>query len=200
MKTPYPRYDVLAKWGSPSFNDATREALAARLAAPPPFRFFTGDDAILLQAVVDRLLPQPDREIPIPVAAWVDDYLFEGRDQGFRDARLPPLHESWRRALSAIDHEAKRRFQAGFSALAPEQQDAVLSAVQAGDVDAEAWGDLDAADFFRDDLLTTAAQHYYAQPAAWSEIGFGGPASPRGYVRMGADERDPWEAPPEERS
>ena len=31
-------------------------------------------------------------------------------------------------------------------------------------------------------------------PTAWSEIGWGGPASPRGYVRMDFDERDPWEA------
>ncbi len=35
---------------------------------------------------------------------------------------------------------------------------------------------------------------YYAHPTAWSEIGWGGPASPRGYVRMDFDERDPWEA------
>ncbi len=35
---------------------------------------------------------------------------------------------------------------------------------------------------------------YYAHPAAWNEIGFGGPASPRGYVRMDFDQRDPWEA------
>ncbi|MGH6677602.1 MAG: gluconate 2-dehydrogenase subunit 3 family protein, partial [Bradyrhizobium sp.] len=34
----------------------------------------------------------------------------------------------------------------------------------------------------------------YAHPAAWSEIGFGGPASPRGYVRLGANRRDEWEA------
>jgi len=26
---------------------------------------------------------------------------------------------------------------------------------------------------------------YYMQPTAWSEIGWGGPASPRGYVRHG---------------
>ena len=32
------------------------------------------------------------------------------------------------------------------------------------------------------------------QPTAWNEIGFGGPASPRGYVRMDFDRRDPWEA------
>ena len=35
---------------------------------------------------------------------------------------------------------------------------------------------------------------YYSHPTAWSEMGFGGPASPRGYVRMELDRRDPWEA------
>src|SRR5262252_10658338 len=35
---------------------------------------------------------------------------------------------------------------------------------------------------------------YYMHPTAWSEIGWGGPASPRGYVRMDFDRRDPWEA------
>ena len=41
---------------------------------------------------------------------------------------------------------------------------------------------------------TTSSRAYYAHPTAWNEIGFGGPASPRGYVRMGFDRRDPWEA------
>jgi hypothetical protein len=35
---------------------------------------------------------------------------------------------------------------------------------------------------------------YYSHPHAWSEIGFGGPANPRGYVRIYFDRRDPWEA------
>ena len=35
---------------------------------------------------------------------------------------------------------------------------------------------------------------YYAHPTAWNEMGFGGPASPRGYVRMDKNRRDPWEA------
>ena len=35
---------------------------------------------------------------------------------------------------------------------------------------------------------------YYSHPSSWNEIGWGGPASPRGYVRTGYDERDPWEA------
>jgi hypothetical protein len=36
--------------------------------------------------------------------------------------------------------------------------------------------------------------HYYAHPAAWAEIGFNGPASPRGHIRIWLGGRDPWEA------
>jgi hypothetical protein len=43
-------------------------------------------------------------------------------------------------------------------------------------------------------LLKTLVSIYYAHPEAWNEIGFGGPASPRGYARLGMDRRDPWEA------
>jgi hypothetical protein len=34
---------------------------------------------------------------------------------------------------------------------------------------------------------------FYAHPWAWNEIGFGGPGYPRGYMRLGADQREPWE-------
>jgi hypothetical protein len=48
--------------------------------------------------------------------------------------------------------------------------------------------------FFADRVLVDLVSAYYAHPTAWSEMGFGGPAGPRGYVRMDPDERDPWEA------
>ncbi len=45
--------------------------------------------------------------------------------------------------------------------------------------------------FFDARLLRDIVHAYYSHPTAWSEIGFGGPASPRGYVRMDFDRRDP---------
>jgi hypothetical protein len=48
--------------------------------------------------------------------------------------------------------------------------------------------------FFSELLLKDVIEVYYSHPAAWSEIGFGGPASPRGYARLGFDQHDPWEA------
>ena len=71
----------------------------------------------------------------------------------------------------------------------------MLQATQNGDVTSERW-QVPAARFFSVLLLRQVAGVYYAHPDAWSEMGFGGPASPRGYVRMDADAYDPWEAPP----
>ena len=34
---------------------------------------------------------------------------------------------------------------------------------------------------------------FYAHPWAWNEIGFGGPAYPRGYARMGVGQSEAWE-------
>jgi hypothetical protein len=53
---------------------------------------------------------------------------------------------------------------------------------------------MDCALFFAKRLLPDIVMSYYAHPTAWNEIGFGGPASPRGYVRMGFGRCDPWEA------
>ena len=190
---PYARYDVLAKWDSPSFNDATRRALAERL-SPPPRRFFSEAEFALLTAVCDQLIPQPDRADPIPLASLVDDYFAQHRDGGYRIEGHPHLGDAIRIGLAAIDAEARRAFDAAFLDLAPAVRDRVLRAVQAGDVEPEPWRGLDPTRFFKNSLLKLVAGLYYAHPSAWSEIGFGGPASPRGYVRLGIGERDPWEA------
>lgn len=195
MAAPYAGYDVLAKWNSLSFDAATRRVLDRRLAAPPPPRFFTAAEFAVLEAAIARLLPQPERRRPVPVAAWIDARLADEAGEGYRDERLPPLPDCWRLGLAGIDAEAKRRHAAAFAELPAAAQDGVLRRVQAGEAsDPEAWRGLDPHRFFRDVLLRTAAALHYAHPDAWSEIGFGGPASPRGYVRLGFDERDPWEA------
>jgi hypothetical protein len=38
---------------------------------------------------------------------------------------------------------------------------------------------------------------FYSHPWVWNEIGFGGPAYPRGFARLGAGQREHWERPPE---
>ena len=40
-----------------------------------------------------------------------------------------------------------------------------------------------------------ACTAFYSHPWAWNEMGFGGPAYPRGYKNMGIDRREGWELP-----
>lgn len=192
----YPGYDVLDKWNSPSYDDATRAVLSKRLHEVPPRRFLTEDEWALLDAVNARLLPQDDRTHPIPITPRIDAMLFDNQGEGFRIADLPPMREAWRLGLAALADEAVRRHGKPFAGLDAATQDALLGDVAADRVESPRWravADKFAKRFFSDTLLKTAAGFYYAHPDAWSEIGFGGPASPRGYVRIGIGARDPWE-------
>lgn len=194
FKTPYPDYDVLAKWDTPSWNDQTRRAVKRRLDEVPGRRFLTEEEWALLEIIVARLMPQPERNEPVPIVPWIDEKLAENRIPGYRYADMPPMREAWRQGIAAIAGEARERHGKDFGDLSPEMQDALLTDIQHGQVDGRCWGDLPPKTFFTELLLKEVASVYYSHPAAWSEIGFGGPASPRGYVRTGFNERDPWEA------
>jgi Gluconate 2-dehydrogenase subunit 3 len=131
---------------------------------------------------------------PVPVAAMVDAKMAKNDLDGYRDARLPTMREAWRLGLLALDAEARLTHGHLFHELGGNWQDAVLTAVQNGQVKAEEWAGVPAKLFFQKRVLPDVIGAYYAHPTAWDEIGFGGPASPRGYVRMDFDRRDPWEA------
>lgn len=192
--TPYLTYDVLDKWDSPSWNDQTREVVGNRLDDVPPRRFLTPEQWSLLEAISARLIPQPDREQPVPITPWIDDMLHRNRSPGYRYADMPPMRDAWRQGLDAIAAEARNRHGKSFEELSPEDQDALLRDVQNNRVESRYWDDLPPGGFFLHHLLKQVVAVYYSHPSAWSEIGFGGPASPRGYARLGLDERDSWEA------
>jgi len=194
FRSPYPGYDVLSKWHSPSWNEQTRQIISARLDDVPERRFLSEAEWALLEAVCARLMPQPDRAAPVPIAPFVDQKLAENQGDGYRYADMPPMREAWRRGLAAIEAESRERYGASFAELPEADQDELLKAIEAGRVDGEHWRGLPPKRFFKALLVKQVVTIYYAHPSAWSEIGFGGPASPRGYVRLGFDERDPWEA------
>jgi gluconate 2-dehydrogenase subunit 3-like protein len=192
----YPGYDVLAKWNTPSWNEQTRVVVAKRLNEVPSRQFFTELQFNTLEAVCDRVIPQPDRAAheKVPIAPWIDAKLEKNETNGTRYPPLPPQRECWRRGMGAIEAEAQLRFRRSFHMLDVAEQDMILHAMNKGDVVAPDWGKLPAQMFMRKSLLREIVEVYYAHPHAWSEIGFGGPASPRGYLRLGTNRRDPWEA------
>lgn len=190
----FPDYNVLSKRRTPSWNDKTREVVARRLAVGPEPKFFTADEFKTVEALAARIVPQPASRPAIPVAALVDEKLNLRKQDGYRQAGMPREDEAWRRGLKALDSEAQHAHGARFRDLSADNQDFLLTRMQRGELTAKDWGSMKPKVFFKTRLAHDLVLAYYSHPTAWSEIGWGGPASPRGYVRMEFNERDPWEA------
>jgi hypothetical protein len=209
----YPGYDVLLKRDSPSWDQITREVVDERLAQPNKPRFCNDVQWRALDALCTVIVPRSRQaknaptedttthdegnrwnEPSVPVAALIDMKLFhDGRD-GYRDARLPPLRDAWRIGLAALDTESRKAYGAAFADVDDAHQRALVTRMQRGELNDAAWEGMSCKVFFSLRVLHDIGSAYYAHPQAWNEIGFGGPANPRGYVRMQANRRDPWEA------
>jgi hypothetical protein len=190
----FPGYSTLAKRDTPSWNEATRTVIDKRLNDPPPRRFFTAEEWPILVAICDRIIPQQaDRNPRVPIANFIDRKMAENETDGMQTAGLPDMQEMWRRGLRAADAEARLRFNNPFTELPGGRQDDVLGMIQRGEVRAPGWSDVPPKEWFKSRVLHDITTMYYAHPRGWDEMGFGGPASPRGYVRMGFNRHDPWD-------
>ncbi|MHB1587137.1 MAG: gluconate 2-dehydrogenase subunit 3 family protein [Acidiferrobacteraceae bacterium] len=189
----YPGYNVLDKRYSLSWDEPTRQAVDRRMAVSHEPRFFSADEWRTLDSLCKRILPQPSDRTPIPLAALLDAMLLANKTQGYRCGSLPYERAAWKQGLAALDAEARDMAGAAFHELTQDMQDQLLMRAQTGGLRHPAWEPMSAQLFFNKRILSDIPAMYYAHPAAWNEIGFGGPASPRGYVRMELNRRDPWE-------
>ncbi|MDT7950679.1 MAG: gluconate 2-dehydrogenase subunit 3 family protein [Acetobacteraceae bacterium] len=189
----YPGYDVLRKRNGPSWNNPTRRAVDARLSIPHKPRFFNEAEWQILNAVCDRILPQDDAATRVNLAGMVDEKLLSDRTDGYRYPGMPRQGDAWRRGLAALEEAAAKHGGRKFRDLDPAAQDSMLRSMQEGRFEADALGDMPAKQFFSSRIIPDIVSAFYAHPTGWNEIGWGGPASPRGYVRMQYDMRDPWE-------
>lgn len=183
----YPGLDVMAL--SPHWDAATTAVVAARMGPPPAIRFFTVAEVATASALCDRLLDQ-DEEVRVPVVESIDARLAESQTDGWRYADMPHDGDAWRESLAKLDEQARDEHGCRFHELARETQIAVLHGIQ--QLAPDAWRGLPAGRVWS--LWTRyACTAFYAHPWAWQEMGFTGPAYPRGYKNLGVDRREPFE-------
>jgi hypothetical protein len=185
----YPDFDVLAEVDH--WDEATRHVVLDRVDNVPEIRFFTSDEARTLGLFCDLLLAQ-DKDPRVPVLNMVDAKLFEGRLDGFRYADMPDDRETWRRVAKGLDAAARQHGSDDFVSAPWEVQRNVIQAMSEGSLHGEVWDELPPKRAWS--VLTRAIlSAFYSHPWAWNEIGFGGPAYPRGYARFGVGQREEWE-------
>jgi hypothetical protein len=178
------------------WDAATREVVIGRLESIPAIRFFTDAERQTAEAVFDRILPQDDRpaERRIPIVPVVDERLYMRRGGGYRFEGTPDDPEAMRLALRAIDATAVELHHLRFHEVSVLQQEAILVALRDDEPlgAKQLWEALPVSHAWTL-LVQDAVEAYYAHPWAWDEVGFGGPAYPRGYMRLEHGMREPWE-------
>lgn len=191
----YPDYDVFS--ARETWDPATAAVVDERMShkSGDPLRFFSEAQAPTLRAFCDTCMAQ-DEDPRVPVAELVDQKLADGRLDGYQYADMPDDRETWQLVLTALDEVASARY--GTPVFAALDDDAKVAIV-----DQFAHGTLTSPTLAR--LNTKRAwsvcmrmilSAFYAHPWAWNEIGYGGPAYPRGYMRLGPlGVREPHEKP-----
>ena len=138
-----------------------------------------------MRAFCDVCVAQ-DAEPRVPVAEMVDEKLAAGRLDGYQYADMPDDRDTWRLVLAGLDETAEARYgrptfaavdrrspgghrrSPGRRASWPAARGTQLNVKRAWSV-----------------CMRMILAAFYAHPWAWNEIGFGGPAYPRGYMRLG---------------
>lgn len=190
----YPGFSTLSQ--KAYWDTTTRAVVLDRLSPPKPISFFTPEEALTMLAVVDRILPQEDRTPArqIPILPGIDHRLAINRISGYRFEDMPPDREAYRLAARAFEAMATELHAQSFHTLGVPEQEAILKSIHKGKPSAalDLWKQMNVERFWSI-LVGDCAAVYYAHPWAWDEVGFGGPAYPRGYMRLEEGEAEPWE-------
>ena len=188
----YPDHDVLDQ--ADHWDAVTREVIFERVDQIAPVKFFSATEAVTLGAFFDVVLDQ-NRDPRIPVLNMVDAKLFSGRREGYRYHDMPDDGETFRRVAAGLDASVRQHGATDFLAASHEIKRRVVQAFADGQLHGEVWDELPCA-LAWSIVVREALSAFYSHPWAWNEIGFGGPAYPRGYARLGVGQREAWEGAP----
>jgi len=190
----YPGFETLSQQAY--WDEATRKTVQQRVNRSLELHFFTPEEAPLIENIFEHLLPQSDRpqDRRVPIVPVVDERLHTGKIDGYRFESMPPDPDAYRLGLQGIEQTAIEAHGRGYLDLTWLEQDKLLQSLH----DAKPKGGHDiwkrmAVHRFWMLMVQDAAEAYYAHPYAWDEIGFGGPAYPRAYMRLARGEPEPWE-------
>lgn len=192
----FPGFDVLDQ--SRYWDQVTAGVVLSRVGRAPDVTFFTPAEQAVVTPLCRQLLGERDEHnadggtdsAHIEVVNLIDQRLSTDQTDGWRYEDMPPDGEAWRVSVAALDQDANRRYGFDFASCSWEEQGDLLQAIQ--ELGQTSWHGMSAKHVWS--LWTRyACAAFYSHPAAWNEIGFPGPAYPRGYKNRGVDAREPFE-------
>ena len=186
----FPGFDVLDSVDA--WDDVTAGVVLARLAMPGELAFFTPDEVAIAAPLLDLLLAQ-DGEPRVPVLQLIDQRLAVNETDGWHYDDMPEDAQAWRESLAHLDQDAREAHSGrGFAQLVVTEQAAMIQAVQDVADGGKPWHGW-AGEHVWSLWTRYACTAFYSHPWAWNEMGFPGPAYPRGYLNAAVGGREHWE-------
>lgn len=160
----------------------TQEVVETRIktetAGGAVYNFFSPEEAVLLEKVVDALLPQDEGSPRVKIAEAIDKDLAEDF-KGVRYGNNPWPREFYKKGLLELKD-------LNFGILGDKEVFDFIAGVMLRRSD-------DFLKSFLKRVLSDAVKIYYSHPGAWQKVGFPGPAYPEGYGFLGCGEAEEWE-------
>lgn len=189
-KTHYPSYDVMAmvdEWDS-----HTKEIVKKRLGPFSELKFLNNHEKEMLYVLSEHITYDNRKEIFDWIIHHIDQRLSEEIGESQRKPEVPAEKYLIRDGLGAIDKMALADTGKLFVRTDTKDQFTILANLQKGKAQVQGW-DADLQKELFKKLTDFIIGAYYSHPRVWSEIGYGGPAYPRGYYRVEFGVTDPWE-------
>lgn len=188
----YPSYDIMEE--QDNWDPNTRQIVQERLHRTIGYKQISLQEAELLRAWCSQLMDDNRAEIINYVIDHIDQTLTSNKGEGQRKLNVPSVTELIKIGLEDINNLALSLHGHHFYQLEAHVQRSLMSDIsQALGQQGDEHMHVPPQEFFHK-LLSLTIEAFYSHPEVWSEIGFGGPAYPRGYVRLDLGQLDPWEA------
>ena len=191
-KSRYPGYDLLKE--KDHWDEHTREIVLKRLGPFPKNKFLKKYEVKLISTIAKHVIYDERKEIIQYIVHHLDSTLSSPVGEGQRKIGTPEQKTLIRGGLKAIDKLAEKIYGLSFMEIDQQQQLTILIDLHTGKAaQIKDWQTIPQKELFKK-LASEITSAYYSHPTVWSEIGYGGPAYPRGYVRVEKGLTDPWEA------
>lgn len=193
-KVHYPNFNVMHE--EKHWDPHTREIVDNRLKTDSfyPFQFLTQQEANTLFQLCSLLLDDQRTSVISFVVHHFDSMLKENIGESQRKFGIPAQSLLIRDGLALLDQACNRLYGNSLDILEGKVKKQVANELMQGSFSLQSAQKNVPVNDFMDKVLSEAVSAYYSHPTVWSEIGYAGPAYPRGYVRSELGLTDPWEA------
>lgn len=177
-----------------AWDDHTQTIVTSRLKAHQSYQFLTDFEAAMLRRICSLLVNDERAEVLDFVLQHIDQTLYQSPGEGQRKTGVPKASNLIREGFQAIEEGARSQCGSPFQDMDSSKQKEMLRQISVSKAKpTEIWSKIPQKDWF-EKLLNLTVESYSSHPLVWTEMGYAGPAYPRGYIRTQLGQLDPWEA------